>query len=127
MNKWFFLFLLLPLKLLGATPSETVIILEDISPKGAVVAKDVVIVGEGVLIVNNEKLSPSEVITQSEFVTKIANFKTSEITYQCSAGIFRHILKKGKLVKSEQGCLNSERYKSLKQSFSSLKKDRVTE
>ncbi len=109
-----------------AVNPDAVIILLDKNHQGKIIDKEVVIVANGTMMVNREKLSPSEVITQSPHITEIANFKSNE-SGQCHAGTFKHILKKGKIVKVEEGCLNSDRYKTLKASFKALHKDTITQ
>ncbi|MGZ3790679.1 MAG: hypothetical protein ACXVCE_13310 [Bacteriovorax sp.] len=125
MNKMFLLTFFISAKALAI--NETVIVLEEITSRGKVINKDVVIVKDGSVIVNREKLSAAEIITQSEHMTGIASFKESQTTHQCESGLFKHVLKKGKVQKAEQGCLGSDRHKFLKENFRALKKDRVTE
>lgn len=125
-NKFFLIGFVMTLTSFAST-LETVIILEVIAPRGKVMSKDVVIIGEGSVMVNKEKLSSSEIITQSEYISKIATFPLSKRADQCESGIFKHMLKKGNEYKVEYGCLNSERFKHLEKSFRGLKKDRVTE
>lgn len=106
---------------------ETVIILEELNHRGRSIKKDVAMIIGPNIIINKERLSPAEIITQSDHLTKISSFLPSEITDQCPGGKFKHFLKKGDIVKVEYGCLNSERFRHLKKSFKALKKDRVTE
>ncbi len=126
MNKFFLLIFIFVTCSWAKTP-ETVIVLETISTRGAPMNRDIVIVKEGMVMVNKEKLSANEIITQSEHIKKIAQFSSSEKIDQCRSGSFKHIFKQEKLVKEEQGCLNSSRYLELKKHFKNLKKDSITE
>ncbi|MFA6237548.1 MAG: hypothetical protein WC635_09500 [Bacteriovorax sp.] len=126
MNKILILILITTMQAFAAD-MDTVIVLQSMDSRGKTVSSDVVFVKNGFLIVNREKLSATEVITQSENITKIATFKESETANNCDSGMFKHTLKKGKLLKIEKGCLSSERYKSLSDDFRALKKDRITE
>lgn len=112
MNKiFFFVLILFQIKGFGA---DTVIVLEALNSKGKKLTKDIVLVSEGSIIVNREKLSDAEAITQSDHLKNIASFNKNELTYSCESGVFKHILKQGKILKVEKGCLFSDRYKSLK-------------
>lgn len=126
MNKFLLLYLLFTLCAWAKTP-ETVIILETISNREKPMSRDVVIVKDGMVMVNAEKLSAREIITQSEHIKKIAQFSKREKINQCDSGVFKHILKQGKITKEEQGCLNSDRFHELKEHFKNLKKDIITE
>lgn len=108
-------------------PPEVVIILESISNHGAVIKKEVVLIKDSSVLVNREKLSPVEIITQANNIKDISHFYASVTNSPCLAGRFRHIYKKGKIVKEERGCLSSERFNQLEKSFRALKKDRLTE
>lgn len=110
-----------------AKTAETLIVFELKNSHGKLMDKDVVILQEGSVMVNREKLSATEIITQSEHITAIASFTSNGTVRACDAGTFKHILKKGKILKSESGCLGSERYNFLKENFKALKKDRITE
>lgn len=113
---------------LAADSSETVIMLISKNARGKILSKDIVIAGSDFLMVNAEKLSPAEIITQSPHIKVISTFaKTPEIYLQgCESGTFEHILKKGSLKKQEKGCMDSERYQDLKKSLKALKKDPLT-
>ena len=114
---------------MAATPSEEVIVLESISNRGSVIKKEVVLIKGQDVLVNREKLGPTEIITQSDNLRKISTFLVSETGSPCLAGKFNHYYKnkKGKIFKEEHGCLSSERFKYLENSFKGLKKDSVTE
>jgi hypothetical protein len=107
--------------------SETVILLESQTILGKELKKEFVIINDGSVIVNNEKLSATEVITQSENIKNIATFSDLKSLENCTSGAFKHILKKGKILKIEKGCLESARYKVLKENFKALKKDHITQ
>lgn len=125
MNKlvlYFFLFG----TVLRASEPDTMIILESFNARGSQVNKEVIFIKDGALIVNNEKLSPTEVITQSSHVKNISTFLSSDMITYCESGTFKHIYKKGKILKVEHGCLNNQRYNDLIKSFKALKKDSIT-
>lgn len=113
---------------LATDSSETVIMLISKTTRGTIISKDIVIAGSDFLMVNAEKLSPSEVITQSPHIKSISTFpnKPRNLLLGCESGTFEHILKKGPLKKQEEGCLDSERYRKLHKSFQALKKDPLT-
>ena len=127
MNKILFLSLFFGFKLHAASSSETVILLESSSNRGVLLKKEVVLIKDSQVLVNSEKLSPAEIITQSDNIKKISSFLASEIGNRCETGKFKHLYKKGKVQKEEHGCLESERFIQLEKSFKGLKKDRVTE
>lgn len=101
------------------------ILLQDYTPRGGMGMRETVIAGKDFLMVNAEKLTPSEIITQSQHIKKISEFKNVQSNSACDSGRFEHILKKGKLLKKESGCLDSDRYRELKASFKSLAKDKL--
>ncbi|MDD4973585.1 MAG: hypothetical protein PHY93_04505 [Bacteriovorax sp.] len=127
MNKILFVGVFFCFKLSAVSASETIIILESIGNRGTIVKKEVMLVKDSMVLVNREKLSPAEIITQSGNIKNISTFFVSEIGNQCETGKFKHIYKKGKVLKEEHGCLGSERFNHLEKSFKGLKKDRVTE
>lgn len=106
---------------------ETVIVLLAINQRGVEVKREVVIINNSSVIVNKEKLSPVEIITQSNNIKKINHFLPNDKFSQCESGTFKHIYKKGLVQKEELGCLSSMRFNQLEKSFKGLKKDRVTE
>lgn len=106
---------------------KSVIALETYSHNEKLIDKDIAFIKDGSLIVNKEKLSANEAITQAEHLTKIANFSTDKNASFCIAGIYRHVLKNGNIYKIEKGCVDSEHYKMLKENFRALKKDHITE
>jgi len=107
--------------------SEALIVLEAFNHRGMMVHKEVVLIQEGELSVNGEKLSPTEVITQSGALKKISQILADEKSAQCKMGLFKHSYKKGKILKVERGCLNNDRYNELLAAFSALKKDKITQ
>lgn len=127
MNKILFFILIFCFKLNAANTPEVVIILESINKRGEIIKKEVLLIKDSQVFVNREKLSPSETITQSYNIKKISHFLVSEIGTQCESGKFRHLLKNGKELKEEYGCLESTRFHYLEKSFKGLKKDHVTE
>ena len=121
MNKLFFCLFFLSLQLF-AKSSETVILLKEMGVSGKMLSKDVAImIGES-FMVNKEKLSASEIITHSEHITNIASFDKIKQTDKCASGTFIHLLKFNNYIKNEEGCLESNRFKSLKKSFKALQK-----
>jgi bifunctional N-acetylglucosamine-1-phosphate-uridyltransferase/glucosamine-1-phosphate-acetyltransferase GlmU-like protein len=126
-NKILFLSLFFCFKLSATTPPETALVLESTSNRGVLLKKEVVLIKDSMVVVNSEKLSPAEIITQSDNIKKISSFLASEVGNRCETGQFRHLYKKGKVLKEELGCLGSERFNDLEKSFKGLKKDQVTE
>lgn len=122
MNRYF-LFLLGFLFCFSAAAEETVIRLQSFSKKGEKAETETVIAGKDFLLVNDEKLTPAQIIAQSEHIKKISHFVPAASVKACEAGRFEHILKKGKLEKKETGCVESGRYSELKASFKALAKD----
>lgn len=110
----------------ASAAEETVILLNVYNARQSKMSGETVVAGKDFLMVNGEKLSSAEIITQSQHIKKISEFKTSGTVQACSAGHFEHILKRGKLQKSESGCLESERYQELKSGFKALAKDDLT-
>jgi hypothetical protein len=106
---------------------ETVIVLLAINQRGVEIKREVVIINNSSVIVNKEKLSPVEIITQSNNIKKINQFLPNDKFTQCESGTFKHIYKKGPVQKEELGCLSSMRFNHLEKSFKGLKKDRVTD
>ena len=127
MSKYFLLLILLTASMATFAKEETVILLKDFPAGGKKGAQETVIAGENFLMVNAEKLSPAEIITQSQHIKKISEFKSVSSLKRCEAGRFEHILKKGKVFKKECGCLESDRYQELKAGFKALAKDTLTE
>lgn len=126
MNKLVLFSLLITQSLFG-NELDTLIVLEAHTSKGQLISKDVFFVKDGAVIVNKEKLSATETITQSDHISNIAAITTVSLSSPCSEGIYKHSVKKGKILKIEKGCLGSERYNFLKENFKALKKDRITE
>lgn len=106
---------------------ETVIILNDYNARGKKSSGETVVAGKDFLMVNGEKLSSAEIITQSQHIKKISEVKTNGSIRACEAGYFEHILKRGELHRKESGCLESERYQELKAGFKALAKDHLTQ
>lgn len=106
--------------------SPAVVVLFSTNNRGVEFKKEVVIINKSSVMVNKEKLSSTEIITQAEYLKKINEFLPSTPTTFCESGTFKHIFKKDKIEKVENGCLNSPRYKDLLLSFNSLKKDPIT-
>lgn|GEM_PF-755313 len=126
MNKKSLLLLMITLLIaFEASADETVILLTDYSARGEKIRTDTVVADGETLMVNSEKLTPAQIIAEAGHIKKISEFKISSPIKTCEAGRFEHILKKGKLVKKESGCLESERYLQLKASFKALAKDPV--
>lgn len=110
-----------------AKSSETVVLLKELSTNGKLISKDVAVIGDKFLMVNKEKLSPVEIITHSKAITNIARYDKINQTDECKIGTFIHLIKFKNNIKSEEGCLESQRFKSLKASFRSLKKNWIME
>src|SRR4051812_25433572 len=110
-NKLSIIIFLFSLEAMAGSP-DTIIVLEAKSSRGKTLSKDIVFVKDGTVIVNREKLSAPEVITQSEHLTKIASFNENDPGTHCASGTFKHTMKKGKILKIEKGCLASDRFKS---------------
>lgn len=127
MNKFFLFFVLSAAILPAFAADETVIVLEAFNARGKKSSGEAVVIGKDTLLINGEKLSSAEIITQSQHIKKIAEFKSAAGVKACEAGHFEHILKRGKLHRKESGCLESERYRELKDSFKALAKDHLTE
>lgn len=102
---------------------ETLIRLLSYTGQGKKSSEETVIAGKDFLMVNGQKLNPAQIIAQSEHIKKISQFRPLGVLKTCEAGRFEHILKKGKNIKKEAGCLESERYRRLKDSFKVLAKD----
>ncbi len=102
---------------------DTVILLRPFNARGEPLKAETAIASADSLMINGGKLSPAQVMADAGHVKKISEFKTSSSIKTCEAGRFEHILKKGKLVKKETGCLESDRYQELKASFKALAKD----
>lgn len=113
-----------PVSSVSADEELTIIMLKTSTMRGKRLESETVIAGKNSLMVNAQKLSPQEIIVLSPFIRKISQFpsKKAELS-ACETGRFEHILKKGGLLKKETGCLESERYKELKQCFKALAKD----
>lgn len=113
--------------------SETVIVLKEFGRRGERGSQETVIAGNNYLMVNAQKLNPSEIITQSEHIRIISQFKKKFTGVQnfsnstCDTGRFEHILKKGTQLKKETGCVGSDRYRELKTSFKALAKDPLSQ
>ena len=104
---------------LNAKSPESLIVLEQFSQNGIKIKSDVMIVSQrSEVFINGEKLSNTEIITQSSSIKAISTFLSKE-NENCSKGRFKHILKQGSLLKTEEGCLFSKR-------FNELKKDNIT-
>lgn len=112
-------------------PSDVLIVLEAFNHRGILVHKEVVLIQAAELTVNGEKLSPSEIITQSAALKKISQLQLQLLddkkNAECNLGVFKHSFKKGKILKVERGCLNNDRYNELLAAFSALKKDKITQ
>jgi hypothetical protein len=119
------LILLTVLFALAVSARDTVIILQEYGRRGETGTRESFISGKNGLMINAQKLSPAEVITQSQHIKKISHFKKSAqgADSSCDSGRFEHILKQDNLLKKESGCLGSERFKELKASFQALAKD----
>lgn len=128
MNKSWIIFFCLNsiISLSSALGEETIIILEAKDARKNEMHKDIVIIKDSEVIVNREKLTPAEVITQSDSIRVISTFIADDKTKPCDAGVFRHILKKEKIVKVEHGCLGNLRYNHLMKNFKAVKKDTLT-
>ena len=126
MNKIIIFASLFTYNLQAATSSE-IIILEATNARNSITNKQVVLIDNNKVLINGEKLNPSEIITHSGSFKNIAKFLVSDFTHRCFAGKFVHYYKKGNFVKEESGCINSERYNFLEKNFNQLKKDKVTE
>lgn len=129
MNKILFISYFLSSQIYCA-PVDTVIVLKVINHRGRVMNLDVAIAsspanGPGTFLVNREKLTSTEIIIGATHITNLASFSKEKENQECSSGQFIHQLLQGSVKKSESGCINSERFKSLKESFKALGKDRV--
>lgn len=122
MNKVLLILLLISFQVKAEAVPEAVLMLESKTHRGAKLESVSVIIKIDDVIVNGEKLSPTEVITQSAALTEISKFPPSEKGL-CEAGVFRHVYKKAKILKIERGCLGSSRYNHLMKNFLALKKD----
>lgn len=123
------LFILVPLisfSLKVLASDSAVIVLEALNARGKLVHKEVVLIKDGSVVVNNQKLSAAEVITQSYALKQISQFSPIEKNIHCEAGTYKHIYKKAKMIKEEHGCLNNERYNELEKSFKALSADPIT-
>jgi hypothetical protein len=109
-----------------ASETETVIVLEARSAKGKKITNDVLLLKNGSVVVNNERLTPAEAITQSNHIKSLAQIPARKLTLECDAGYFIHIIKREKDVKSEKGCIDGARYKGLRGHFKALKKDSLS-
>lgn len=131
MNKYLVALFFYSLSLQAQATPEALIVLEAFNHRGIMVHKEVVLIQEGELMVNGEKLSPTEIITQAGALKKISQVQQllliDEKNVQCGQGVFKHTLKKGKILKVERGCLNNDRYNELLAAFSALKKDKITQ
>ena len=106
---------------------ESIIVLETMNNAGISVKREVMMVDKkNAVIINGEKLNAIEVITQSEYLKSLSTFVKNNLN-NCQQGKFKHLYQSGKILKKEEGCLDSERYKRLSESFKNLKKDKVTE
>lgn len=108
---------------MGENIPETIILLESKNQRGVELNKEVVIIKNSDVLVNGEKISASEIITQSGALTEISKFPKTEKGKACESGLFRHLYKKDKITKLEHGCLGSSRYNHLMKNFKALKKD----
>jgi hypothetical protein len=120
-NKIFLCFFFLSLHSYARTV-ETVVLLKELGINGKMLGKNVVIMNEGSLLINKEKLSDVEIVTESRHISNIASFEKSEQTNSCITGTFVHLIKFKNNIKNEEGCLEGKRFKSLKASFRALKK-----
>lgn len=131
MNKYLVGLFLYSFSLQARSTSEALIVLEAFNHRGILVHKEVVLIQEGELTVNGEKLSPTEIITQSAALKKISQLQLQLLddtkNAECNLGVFKHSFKKGKILKVERGCLNNDRYNELLAAFSALKKDKITQ
>lgn len=123
MNRSILILILFSWSIVLLANDETVIVLQEFGARGKKGARETVIAGKDFLMVNAQKLTPGEIITQSQHIKTISEFKSMHSDSTCEAGRFEHILKKGKLIKKEVGCLESDRYSELKASFKALAKD----
>ena len=111
---------------LYAQSPESLVVLEQFSQSGTKVKADIMMVNShSEVFINGEKLSSSEVITQSPSIKAVSTFLTSK-NENCNEGRFKHVIKRGKMYKSEEGCLYSKRFNQLSLSFKQLKKDSIT-
>ncbi len=124
-NRMPLIFLMILASTMGfsAEEGETLIRLVSYTNQGHKSSEETVMGGLDFLIVNGEKLNPAQIIAQSRAIKKISQFRPKQVLKTCEAGRFEHILKKGKLIKKEAGCLESERYHELKENFKVLAKD----
>lgn len=125
MNK-FIIFFLMSTGVQAIDEVPTVVVLSSTNNRGVELKKEVVIINSSSVTVDQQKLSSTEIVTQAPFLKKINEFLPSTPLTFCESGTFKHIYKKDKIVKEENGCLNSARYKDLLLSFNSLKKDPIT-
>lgn len=122
MNKFLLILGIISFHVKAEAVPDAVLILESKTHRGVKLESTLVIIKNDEVIVNGEKLSPTEIITQSSALTEISKFPASEKGL-CEAGVFRHLYKKAKIIKIERGCLGSSRYNHLMKNFLALKKD----
>lgn len=127
MNKYLVGLFLYSFNLQAQGTSEALIVLEAFNHRGMLVHKEVVLIKAGELMVNGEKLSATEIITQSAALKKISQLLVDEKSAECNMGVYKHSFKKGKILKVERGCLNNDRYNELRAAFGALKKDKITQ
>ena len=126
MSKYLFVIAFIFSNVIYAQSPESMVVLEQFGPSGTKLKTDVMMVNNhSEVFINGEKLSNTEVITQSSSIKAVSTFLTSK-NESCAEGRFRHVIKRGKMLKSEVGCLSSKRFNQLSLSFKELKKDSIT-
>jgi len=104
-------------------PEAAIAIFQTINTNGKSMTKDIVIINGNQIIVNGEKLSSSEVLLKSPLIKQIMSIKPNNKINKCNEGSFIHTINFGKTKKlQEQGCLESLRYKEIKDLLKKVKK-----
>lgn len=121
MNKIYFLIFFISIQSYGKT-AETVVLLKEFGVNGKLIKNDVAIMNEESLMINKEKLSPIEIMIHNRHITNLASFLKIKQTEECVTGTYIHLMKFKNNIKNEEGCLEGQRFKSLKASFKALQK-----
>ena len=120
-------FILYSFGLFAKYDNDCIISLEAFDKHGKSINREIVIIKNSNVFVNNEKLSDVEVITQSKFIKNISTFNERKKALECPQGSYRHIFKSNERINREEGCLSDKRYNDLLNSFKFLKKDPLVE
>jgi hypothetical protein len=77
----------------------------------------------GKVRINGAALSDQQVISLVEKIRFITYTKPNQVINSCYSGTYSLKVLKNEILKNEIGCIESERYKNLNQSFSDLEKN----